>query len=161
MTPTPISASSFRDALSRFASGVTVITARDADGRDQGMTASAFCSLSLHPPLVLVCIGDDATLAPMMATADHYGVSVLGENQEPLSRRFSAQGVVRFDGAEVVRGASGVALLPGALAHIECRKIARQRGGDHTIVVGEVVSASTHEGRPLLHFRGAYGELAP
>jgi flavin reductase (DIM6/NTAB) family NADH-FMN oxidoreductase RutF len=154
-----LDADAFREALGRFASGVTIVTTRDADGRDHGMTVSAFSSLSLDPPLVLACIGHDATIAGAVSAAEFLGVSVLAEGQEPLSRRFADPGADRFDGVPVSRGRSGVALLDGALVHLECRIVARHEAGDHTIVVGEVSSATGREGRPLVHHRGRYGRF--
>jgi flavin reductase (DIM6/NTAB) family NADH-FMN oxidoreductase RutF len=148
----------FRAVLGRFASGVTIVTVRGANGRDYGMTVSAFSSVSLEPPLVMVCIGEDSSLKPMIVEATHYGVSILSSQQEPLSRRFAAHGE-RFDGIGFARGESGVALIDGALAHIECRIIARHRTGDHTIVVGEVEAASAADERPLLYYRGGYAQL--
>ncbi|HLA91637.1 MAG TPA: flavin reductase family protein [Gemmatimonadaceae bacterium] len=156
----PITPDAFRDVLGRFATGVTVLTTRDAEGRDRGMTVSAFAALSLEPPLVLVCVARDATIAGAVAAASHFGVSVLAAHQEPLARRFADPNADRFDAVPLSRGASGVALVRGALAHLECRATARHEGGDHTIVVGEVLAASALEGEPLVHFRGDYGRFA-
>jgi 3-hydroxy-9,10-secoandrosta-1,3,5(10)-triene-9,17-dione monooxygenase reductase component len=157
---TPIDDASFRHALGRFPSGVTVVTVRGEDGRDYGMTVSAFASLSLSPPLVLVCIGDDATIAAAVAVAGHFAVSVLAEDQEALARRFADRDIDRFAGTPVSRGVAGLALLDGAVAHLECAIVARHRGGDHTIVVGEVLAASAMEdGLPLIHQRGEYRRL--
>lgn len=157
---TPIDASTFRHVLARFPSGVTVVTVRGPGGRDYGMTVSAFASLSLVPPLVLVCIGDDATIAGAVAAAGQFAVNVLSEDQEALARRFAEQDVDRFDGASVSRGETGLALLDGAAARLECRIVARHRGGDHTIVVGEVFAAAALEdGRPLVYQRGEYRRL--
>ena len=148
----------FRAVLGRFASGVTIVTVLGANGRDYGMTVSAFSSVSLEPPLVLVCIGEEASLKPMIAEATHYGVSILASDQEPLSRRFAAHGE-RFDGIGFTRGENGMALIDGALAFMECRIVARHRAGDHTIVVGEVEAASVEDARPLLYYRGGYAQL--
>lgn len=155
----PVGPVAFRHVLSRFACGVTVLTTRDADGRDRGMTLSAFSSLSLHPPLVLVCVGHDATIAAAVTAAAHYGVSVLAEDQEALARQFAEPDADRFDGIGISRGALGVALIDGALAHLECRIVARHEGGDHTIVVGEVMAASARDGRPLVYHGGRYRQL--
>lgn len=160
MTPGPITPDAFRDVLGRFATGVTVLTTRDADGRDCGMTVSAFAALSLDPPLVLACIARDATIAGAVAAASHFGVSVLAAHQEPLARRFADPNVDRFVGVPLSRGALGVALVNGALAHLECRVTARHQAGDHTIVIGEVLAASAEHGEPLVHFRGDYGRSA-
>jgi 3-hydroxy-9,10-secoandrosta-1,3,5(10)-triene-9,17-dione monooxygenase reductase component len=156
----PIDAATFRHALARFPSGVTVVTVRDGDGRDYGMTVSAFSSLSLVPPLVLVCIGDDATIAGAVAAAGHFAVSVLSEDQEAIARRFADPDAERFAGTKVTRGDTGLALIDGAAAHLECAIVARHRGGDHTIVTGELLSATAAEdGRPLIYQRGEYRRL--
>jgi flavin reductase (DIM6/NTAB) family NADH-FMN oxidoreductase RutF len=157
---TPIDAATFRHALARFPSGVTVVTVRDAAGHDFGMTVSAFASVSLDPPLVLVCIGDDATIAGAVADAGHFAVSVLAENQEALAERFAETDADRFAGTKVSRGVAGPALIEGAVAHLECAVVARHRGGDHTIVVGEVLAATAIEdGRPLIYQRGEYRRM--
>ena len=154
----PLDQDAFRAVLGRFASGVTIVTVRGANGRDYGMTVSAFSSVSLDPPLVMVCIGEDASLKPMIAETTHYGVSILASDQEPLSRRFAAHGE-RFDGIGFTRGENGMALIDGALAFMECRIIARHRAGDHTVVIGEVEAASVEDARPLLYYRGGYAQL--
>lgn len=159
--PRVFDSAKFRDVLGRFASGVTVMTTRDADGRDRGMTLSAFSSLSLDPPLVLACVGHDATIANAIAAATHFGISVLAEDQEALSRRFADPDADRFDGVRVTRGARGLALIEGALAHLECTIVARHEAGDHTIVVGTVEAATAREGAPLVYHRQRYGRLAP
>lgn len=156
----PIDAQTFRHALARFPSGVTVVTVRDDAGRDYGMTVSAFASLSLEPPLVLVCIGDDATIAGAVAAAGQFAVSVLSEVQDALARRFAEPDADRFAGTKVTRGATGLALIDGSVVQLECAIVARHRGGDHTIVVGEVMAATAVEdGRPLLYLRGEYRRL--
>jgi len=149
----------FRAALSRFAAGVTVVTVRDDDDGDHGMTVSAFSSLSLEPPLVLVCIDANATLLPHLHTAGAFGISVLGAAQRELSRRFADQTIDRFDGVAFTRGASGAALLDGAVAHLECQRVAVHPGGDHVIIVGEVRSARAFTGEPLVYFHRGYGRF--
>ncbi len=149
----------FRAALSRFASGVTVVTACGGDGSDHGMTVSAFSSLSLEPPLVLVCVDETATLLPHLLAAETFGVSILGTAQRELSRRFADQTIDRFDGVSFTRAASGPALLDGAAAHLECRRTAVHPGGDHVIIVGEVLSARTFAEEPLVYFHRRYGSF--
>jgi len=149
----------FRSALSRFASGVTVVTARAADGSDHGMTVSAFLSLSLEPPLVLLSIDAAATLLPHLHAAGTFGVSILGAAQSELSRRFADQTIVRFDGVPFTRAASGPALIDGAVAHLECRRVAVHPGGDHEIIVGEVVGARAFDGEPLVYYHRHYGSF--
>lgn len=159
--PTPLDERAFRATLGRFASGVTVITLRDAAGRDRGMTATAFTSLSLEPPLVLVCVGQAASIAPSLAHATHFAVHVLAADQEVLARRFAEPDGDRFDGVTVTRGLEGLPIIGGVIASLQCRVHARHPGGDHEIVVGEVIDARSREGEPLVYFRGRYGGLAP
>ncbi len=151
---------SFRSVLGRFASGITVVTTRDARERDVGMTASAFCSVSLEPPLVQVCIDRAASMFDALLEAERFGVSILAAEQEALSRRFAgADSSHRFDGIGYARGESGLVLLDDALAHLECRVVHRYPAGDHMLFVGEVESATAREGRPLLYYRGGYAQL--
>ena len=151
---------SFRSVLGRFASGITVVTTRDAEGRDVGMTVSAFCSVSLDPPLVQVCVDHAASLYAALVVSTRYGVSILAAEQEALSRRFAtAESTRRFDGIGYRRGESGVLLLDDALAHLECRIVASHDTGDHTMFVGEVESATARNARPLLYYRGGYAQL--
>ena len=125
----------FRSVLGRFASGITVVTTHDNAGRDHGMTASAFSSLSLEPPLILVCIANDATMAPVFAKAETFAVNILSEAQEPLSRRFAGKLDDRFVGVGYARGQLGDVLLEDVLAWMQCRVVARYPAGDHVILV--------------------------
>jgi flavin reductase (DIM6/NTAB) family NADH-FMN oxidoreductase RutF len=154
-----IDADEFRAVLGRFATGITVLTTRDAAGRDHGMTASAFCSVSLQPPLVLACVDRATEMFNAIRDATHFGVSILEESQEPLSRRFAELASGRFDGIGYSRAESGVILLDDALAHLECRRLERHEAGDHAIHIGEVEWASSRQGRPLLYYRGGYAQL--
>lgn len=154
-----IDSDTFRAALGRFASGITVVTARDDKGRDHGMTVSAFCSVSLEPSYVLVCIGHEASMHQLMLTAKHVGINVLSTEQEALSRRFADPESDRFDGVGYGRGENGVALLDEALVHLECEVVTRHEAGDHTLVLCAVERADAHDGRPLLYYRGGYAQL--
>jgi flavin reductase (DIM6/NTAB) family NADH-FMN oxidoreductase RutF len=149
----------FRSVLGRFASGVTIVTALDPAGRDVGLTVSAFSSLSLTPPLVLVCVDHAASLHPVLREARHFAVNILAADQEPLARRFSTLDGERFDGVGYVRGQTGVAVIDEVLALLECRKTHAIEGGDHTIFVGEVEAAHARVGSPLLYYRGGYAQL--
>jgi len=149
----------FKSVLARFASGITIITTRDAEGRDHGMTASAFSSLSLDPPLVLVCIANDATMAPVVTTASSFVVNILSDSQEALSRRFAGKLDDRFAGIGHARGDLGDAILDDVLAWMQCRIIARHPAGDHIIVIGAVDAAEARDARPLLYYRGGYAQL--
>ena len=150
----------FRSVLGRFASGITVVTTLDAEHRDVGMTVSAFCSVSLKPPLVQICVDHESSLYAALLASTRSGVSILAAEQEALSRRFAtAESTRRFDGIGYRRGESGVILLDDALAHLECRIVASHEVGDHTMFVGEVESASARSARPLLYYRGGYAQL--
>lgn len=149
----------FRSALGRFASGVTILTARDAAGNDHGMTASAFCSASLAPPLVLVCVDKAADMHDLLSKASHFGISILAEGQEALSRRFAELPAGRFDGIGFSRGDTGVVLLDDAIAHLECKRLNRFDAGDHGAFLGEVERAATRGSHPLLYYRGGYTQL--
>jgi flavin reductase (DIM6/NTAB) family NADH-FMN oxidoreductase RutF len=155
-----IDAATFRQVMGAVPTGVSVLTIVDQSGADRGMTVGAFCSLSLDPPLVLVCIGDDATIARAMREATAFGVSVLADNQAALSRRFADTETRGFEGLAYSRGPLGTVLLAGAVSQMECRISARHQGGDHTIVVGEIVHAAAGAGMPLVHHRGGYTRLA-
>jgi flavin reductase (DIM6/NTAB) family NADH-FMN oxidoreductase RutF len=150
----------FRSILGRFATGVTVVTVADAARGDFGITVTAFASLSLAPPLVLVCIDHQASIHPVMRTASHFVVNVLAAEQETIARRFSApDDEQRFQGLGYSRGATGAAVLDDVLAYLECRQIQSTEGGDHTIFAGVVEAAESRNARPLLYYRGGYAQL--
>lgn len=157
-----IDADAFRAVLGRFASGVTIVTVRDADGKDHGMTVSAFCSLSLDPPLVLFCVDHTASMHDLLLEHPRFGISVLSSSQEAFSRRFAdreSERSERFYGIAYRRGESEVVLLDDALAHLECRVLRHHDSGDHTIFIAEVERGQALDGRPLLYFRGGYAQL--
>ncbi len=149
----------FRSALGRFASGVAILTARDGSGNDHGMTVSAFCSASLTPPLVLACVDKTADMHAILSKATHFGISILGEGQEALSRRFAELPAGRFDGIGYSRGETGVVLLDDAIAHLECKRLERYEAGDHGAFLGEVERAEARAEHPLLYYRGGYAQL--
>jgi flavin reductase (DIM6/NTAB) family NADH-FMN oxidoreductase RutF len=156
----PVDPADFRRALGQFAAGVTVVTTRDGQGRSLGLTVSAFASVSLEPPLVLVCVDHRSEAHAGFRQAGLFGVSILAEGQEEVSRRFAGGGATKFTGLELPRGSTGVPLIPGALAYLECRVSATHAAGDHTIYVGEVLSVEVRPGRPLLYHDRAYRRLA-
>lgn len=150
----------FRSVLGRFASGVTVVTVVDPDGRDLGMTVSAFASVSLDPPLVSVCIDHAASMHGALLIAERFGVNILASEQEALSRRFAGvESVHRFEGIGYERGESGVVLLDDAVAHMECERVTQHEAGDHTLFIGQVERAIARDARPLLYYRGGYARL--
>ena len=154
-----VSNEEFRSALGRFASGVTVVTARAADDQPLGITVSAFSSVSLDPPLVLVCVDKRASLHDHLTEGASFAVNILSEDQELISRRFASKDEDRFNGTAYRDSAQGVPLLDGALASLECRVAYSYPGGDHTIIVGEVESTNIGDGKPLAYFRGGYVQL--
>jgi flavin reductase (DIM6/NTAB) family NADH-FMN oxidoreductase RutF len=155
----PIDQATFRSVLGRFASGVTIITVCGADGADHGMTVSAFCSLSLEPTLVLFCVDHLASAHSQITAAQHCVVNILAAGQEAISRRFAEHLDDRFVGIGFTRGLTGAAILNDVLAHLECAVRDRYEGGDHTVIIGEVVAAVAHPERPLLYYRGGYAQL--
>jgi flavin reductase (DIM6/NTAB) family NADH-FMN oxidoreductase RutF len=157
-----IDPATFRSVLGRFASGVTVVTVRDSQQYDHGMTVSAFCSLSLDPPLVLVCIEKSASLHGVLASgniASQFAVNILESRQEEIARRFAEEHPNRFEGVGFSRGTTGAPIIEDCLAVIECEVQSRHPAGDHTIVIGSVINSSTSEGKPLLYYRGGYATL--
>jgi flavin reductase (DIM6/NTAB) family NADH-FMN oxidoreductase RutF len=151
-----VSADEFRRACGRFATGVTVATVLDRDGTPHGLTVSSFTSVSLEPPLVLICLGHAVTMIEAFRSATHFGINVLSAEQQELSDRFARKGCDRFDGLDWTAGVSGVPLLPGAIAQIECATHQRITSGDHDIFVGRMVRASVADGDPLLYFASRY-----
>jgi len=155
-----IDATTFRHVLGHVPTAVVLLTILDEQGVDRGMTVGSFCSLSLSPPLVLACIGNDATIASAMRGATQFGISALADDQEALSRRFADTEARGFDGVRYHRGPNGLALFDDAAAYLECRITARHPGGDHTMVVGEVLFAQATLRSPLIYHRSGYARLA-
>jgi flavin reductase (DIM6/NTAB) family NADH-FMN oxidoreductase RutF len=149
----------FRSVLGRFPSGVTVVTTKRGDGSDEGMTVSAFCSVSLNPPLVLICIEKKASAYGALTTASGFVVNILSATQEQVARRFSIVDIDRFEGVGYGRSQNGFAVLDDVLAVIECATFETHDAGDHTIIVGEVEAARAQNGTPLLYYRGGYAQL--
>jgi flavin reductase (DIM6/NTAB) family NADH-FMN oxidoreductase RutF len=154
-----IDSDTFRSVLGRFATGVTIVTARDDAGVDHGMTVSAFCSLSLHPAQVLACIDHSASMLGLLREHPSIGINILSSDQEAYSRRFASEEDNPFDGIAYTRGEAGVVLFEDSLAHLECRIIRHYDGGDHTVFIAEVDRAAPRDGRPLLYYRGGYAQL--
>jgi flavin reductase (DIM6/NTAB) family NADH-FMN oxidoreductase RutF len=154
-----IAASLYRRTCALFATGITVITTVDAGGRPHGMTVNSFSSVSLDPPLVLVCIDLRNAILGHFLTSASFAVNILGEHQEDISRRFSSASENRFHGMEWEPGKSGVPLLEGALAQMECAVTKTFEVGDHAVLVGEVREARYREGKPLVYFNSAYQNI--
>ena len=154
----PIDDARFRQAMGHFASGVTVVTT-EHKGELYGMTVSSFSSLSLKPPLILICIDKSVPSHDVFRDASYFVVNILEKHQEHLSRRFATTTNDKFKGVAWHGGQLGLPVLDNTLAVIECRQHAALDGGDHTIFVGEVLNAEVHEGAPLLYYRRGYHEL--
>jgi flavin reductase (DIM6/NTAB) family NADH-FMN oxidoreductase RutF len=150
----------FRKVLGHFASGVTIITTCDGDGRATGLTASAFTSVSLDPPLILVCIAHKSQSYPSIMERGRFAVNFLRREQEDLSRRFATTRLDKFDGVPHRISALGLPVLTEALAHVECVTVATHVEGDHTLFIGRVDACDTTEGMPLLYYRGKYESLS-
>ena len=154
-----ISKDEFRAALGRFASGVTVVTVRDSNGNQHGITVSAFCSVSLEPPLILVCIDKSAGSSRAFKKDEFFAVHILREGQQHYSDRFASYLPDKFSGLEVAETADGLLLLKDALAILECRLVGAYDGGDHTIFVGQVENSYISDDKPLIYFHGSYRQI--
>jgi flavin reductase (DIM6/NTAB) family NADH-FMN oxidoreductase RutF len=149
----------FRRACGRFATGVTIASVLDAQGKPRGLTVSSFTSVSLNPPLILICLGHRVSAIDAFRASAHFGINVLAEDQRDLAERFTRKGQDRFDGLKWRRGKSGVPILAGVLAAMECAVRQRITAGDHDIFVGEMVRARVARGAPLIHFASHYRRL--
>ena len=155
--PPSFSAQEFRAALGMFATGVTIVTARSADGQVIGLTANSFNSVSLSPPLVLWSLSRAAASLPVFSTGSHYAINVLAADQRALAERFATRGADRWNGVTFDTGAGGAPLRHGAAASFECFNRSRYEEGDHVIFVGEVERCTHRVGAsPLLFHGGRY-----
>jgi flavin reductase (DIM6/NTAB) family NADH-FMN oxidoreductase RutF len=149
-----------RDALGCFGTGVTVVTCLTGDGEPAGLTVNSFTSVSLEPPLLLVCIAKDAASAEPLTSAANFAINVLQTGQQPASIRFSTRDQDRFGATPWSCGEAGAPILKDSLGVFECERFAVYEGGDHHILVGRVVKASFDASLdPLLYFRGKYRRL--
>jgi flavin reductase (DIM6/NTAB) family NADH-FMN oxidoreductase RutF/DNA-binding MarR family transcriptional regulator len=156
MSTEAFNAREFRDALSSFATGVTVVTCLDTDGEPVGATASSFNSVSMDPPLILWSITKSAYSAEAFINAKHFAVNVLSADQVELSNKFARSGTDKFLDVTIEQGMGGVPILPGAITCFECEAYATYDGGDHEIIVGQVKGMRTSPGPGLVFYRGAY-----
>jgi len=156
-----VDANTFRQACGHFATGVSIVTMRDRAGQPQGLTVNSFTSVSLEPPLVLVCIDRRISTYPAMLECEGWLVNILAADQEELSRRFATPDIDKFAGMNLQDGPYRAPLIPGAVARLGARPHARHSGGDHDIFVGEVTEVEFEEGAPLLFFRGGYSIPGP
>jgi flavin reductase (DIM6/NTAB) family NADH-FMN oxidoreductase RutF len=149
----------FRKTLAKFASGVTVVTSTDSAGRIFGITVSAFCSVSLEPPLVMVSIEKGTGTHNALGESGLFNVHVLAEGQEEVSNRFAAKSEDKYEGFEFGRDERGVPVIGESLATIKCTKFSEAEGGDHTIFIGEVLDSDLNDGFPLLYWQSGYRKL--
>jgi len=149
-----------RDILRRFAAGVTVITSLNQQERPAGMTATAFTSVSLEPPQVLVCVNAGARTRQAIESHAGFVVNILSAEQEHVARRFASSASDKFEGIAWHPGMTGAPVLDGALATVECRVAQAIEAGSHVIYVGSVLDGRLGSGRPLLYFEGAYRLLS-
>ena len=150
-----------RRALGCFVTGVTVVTARGADGRPHGFTANSFTSVSLDPPLVLVCVGDAVTSLEVFRTCSGFAINVLADSQQAISDVFATDRPDRFAGVPWRAGSHRAPILEGCVASLECTAWQRIEAGDHMILIGRVIGFEYSTHRPLAYFRGGYLSLPP
>jgi flavin reductase len=158
-----LSPTEFRKAMGGFATGVTIITL-DLEGEVHGMTANAFASVSLDPPLLLVCVDHSARTHAHLHAKKRFGVNILAEDQRVISQYYARperthEHAEEEAGARFERTAKGTPILHGALAYLECRLQSSQEAGDHTIFIAEVEDVVVRKGEPLLFFRGEYRKI--
>ncbi len=153
----------FREALSHLAGGVVIVTTRDEAGDPRGMTATAVCSVSLDPPLVMACMDRGAATHRAVEASGVFALNILPHSAERLARRFASRSTEKFRGVETVTEASGAPVLAGALSFCDCVVETSVPAGDHTIFIGRVLVAGTGASgaAPLVYSRGAYGSVAP
>ena len=150
----------FRRALGMFATGITVVTALDHEGKPIGLTINSFSSISLTPPIVAWSLARHLPLLPDFERCERYAINVLASHQQPLSKRFASRANDKFDELEITEGLGGVPLLPGCLAWFECHNGIRYDGGDHLIFLGQVERFRQGEGEALIYYGGRYRYLS-
>jgi len=164
MAPTTPTSSEFRLALGQFATGVTVVTAERSPGHVHGMTANSFTSVSLDPPLILICVSHAAQLLPMLKRQKCFGVNILKNTQRAISEYFARTEEstetekelgIRYRWTE-----KGIPFLEDALVHLACNVVDSHVAGDHTIFIAEVETVEIYDGEPLLYLRGNYRHVA-
>lgn len=154
----PIERSLFLRVMGSFASGVTIVTVTGKDGQPRGFTASAVTSLSLEPRMLLVCVSERSSTLDIIKEAGTFAVNILAADQQEVAQQFATLQEDKFSGLRWRTGAeTGAPVLDGALAYAECRLRDTCKGGDHEILMGEILAGDSHQAEPLLYFRGRYG----
>jgi flavin reductase (DIM6/NTAB) family NADH-FMN oxidoreductase RutF len=157
----PIDPRDFRNALSTYATGVTIITAAGMDGKPYGLTCNSFASVSLNPPLVLWSLVLYSSSLSVFQNASHFGVNVLGASQQALANKFAKSSEDKFIGVEWTPGVGNAPLIRDSVANFQCRAVNRYYGGDHVIFLGAVEAYAYNRNEPLLFARGGYGRFVP
>jgi flavin reductase (DIM6/NTAB) family NADH-FMN oxidoreductase RutF len=150
----------FRKACGRFATGIAIAAVADAAGHPHGLTVNSFSSVSLEPPLVLICLALKASVLAHFENSNTFSINILTADQETLSSRFARSGEHRFSGISWHPGPAGSPVLGDALAWMECTVSKRIPAGDHVIYLGQVVAVGCREGQPLVYYSSAYAHLA-
>ena len=159
MSLTAIEQQHFRRVCGKYATGITILTVLDSGGAPHGMTVNSFTSVSLVPPLILVCIDRQTSILTHFSLGTRFGINVLHEDQKELSTWFARSGHDRFSGMPWNPGQSGAPILPDMLATMECEVTQMVEAGDHIVVIGAVVHAAWREGQPLIYFNSSYQTL--
>ncbi len=154
----PIERHLFLRVMGSFATGVTIVTVKGKDGENRGFTASAVSSLSLEPRMLLVCVSEHSTSLDIIKEVGVFTVNILASTQQEIAQQFATRAGDRFAGLRWRTGTeTGTPIIDGALAYAECKLVDTCKGGDHVILMGEIIAADAHEAEPLLYFRGRYG----
>ncbi|MBY8976610.1 flavin reductase family protein [Rhodobacteraceae bacterium NNCM2] len=152
----PSDTKALRDALGRFATGVTIVTAISEEGEPVGFTANSFTSVSLDPPLLLVCLAHKALSYRTFKVAESFAVNVLSADHEDIAMRFATPGVDKFSEIDWEAGRMGAPILPGCIAHFDCAMHQRVTAGDHDILMGRVIGFDHYEGSALVYHSGSF-----
>ena len=148
----------FLRVMGSFATGVAVVTVASKLGELRGFTASAVSSLSLEPRMLLVCVNEHSTTLDILKEAGTFALNIMSSTQQEIAQQFATRAGDRFAGIKWRPGPeTGAPIIDGSLAYAECRLVDTCKGGDHIIVMGEIIAADAHEAEPLLYFRGRYG----
>lgn len=159
MSANQVSSDEFKQAMGCFPSGVTIVTTVSSDNQRYGFTASAFSSLSLSPPLILVCLANSADCFQPFNNEEQFAVNIIGSNHEKLAFKFATKGCDKFEGNEFVPGADGLPILADAPVSLECRTKYTYPGGDHIILVGEVKHVRINDGKPTIWHQGKFHHI--
>jgi flavin reductase (DIM6/NTAB) family NADH-FMN oxidoreductase RutF len=158
-TPSPITSTDLRAFAGHFATGVAVVTTRSPEGDLSGVTINAVTSLSLTPPLFLICLDHKSTTLGAVMASGRFALHFLAKNQTAISKIFASKSADKFAGVDHMIGESGSPIITGVLAAAECSLAEICVGGDHTILIGQVEKVHIHGGEPLLYHRGVYAAL--